>query len=60
MGRGSSYGKRSNWHETLSVARGLVKPVAAPPSVRTQIRHNAVRNVVRTVITALIHILQEP
>jgi hypothetical protein len=58
MGRGSSYGKKSNWNETLSAARGLVmiKPVA---SLRTQIRHNAVRNAVRPQEESIVVELEE-
>jgi hypothetical protein len=55
MGRGSSYVK-SNWDQTLSIARGLVKPVA---SRRTEVRHNAVRKAVRTQEESVVVELEE-
>jgi hypothetical protein len=55
MGRGSSYGNHTNWDDTLSAARGLAKAVhvAAPPSVRTQIRHNALRRQEESIVLEL-------
>jgi hypothetical protein len=52
MGRGSSYGNHTDWDDTLSVARGLAKAVAAQ-SLRTQYRHNAVRRQEESILVEL-------